>query len=61
MFGRARNHGKRSPNIVRPPLAVSSIIDQRVLHTGCPKKLSAFDQQWNKSLLFNFQNFFYFE
>ena len=24
---------------------------------GFPTKLSAFDQEWNKSLLFNFQNF----
>ena len=29
--------------------------------TGCPKKVPAFDQQWNKTLSFDFQNFFSLE
>ena len=39
-------------------------VKQRVVYpqsiNGCPKKVSAFDQQQNKSLLFNFENFSHF-
>ena len=55
-----RRDGRRRNTLEKIMKIKLNMAEQKAYRQVSQNNVSAFDEQWNKSLLFNFQNFSYF-